>query len=720
MKTVLPALVVALAVLLAWALTRGTQRPIPAVPLATSPGPAEAQATPLEITRVEARDREETGVRRAQVLETTLTPSPAAPLDSTAQGTLEVLVVARESGAPVVGVSLLAQPLGEEAVVGARTDERGRARLVVTSGAIVQIRVLGSSEASIRHLEPLARGETRTVRLEIDTPTEARLVGRVLDEANGQPVAGARVHPLPDARARPALAASRPESRTPEWLTDSQGWFEATVTTGRREDWQVEAPGFGPRLFQPDGTHADRERALVVRLSRAAILRGFVRGAAERGDLVVLARAHGFEFSVGAGAGGLDALQRRAPVSANGTWEMTDLPPRAGLQLELRGGETLLREEPQRLYLEPGEERTLEWTLEGGAALHGRAVIADSGAPVPGVSVWLVPARTVVGHLRSGMQPVAQTTTDEAGTFSFQDVAPGEWAVGPAPQDRNRPSGELESELVAPAVTRVSISAEAWTVDVELRLHRGLFLRGVVLGPDGARATEARIDGFHQELDFWDSGYTTDGTFRLGPLLPGPYRLRASGYMGTSPSEAVDALAGDDEVELRLNAGGTIAGRLVDAATGEPLQGFIKIHHEQGPGGISSRTQPDGSFSFPGLALGSHTVSGSSGELAGRVRGVVIGPEQSLANVEVPLEAGSILLVTYTGEQAFCTHTISSEGLRWGMGRYERGQTSRVVRVPGEVVVIVTPESADGNSHTIERTVNLIAGEETRVEIGDE
>lgn len=205
---------------------------------------------------------------------------------------------------------------------------------------------------------------------------------------------------------------------------------------------------------------------------------------------------------------------------------MTDLPPEAGLRLELLRAETLVRKEPHPLFLEPGEERDLTWLLGGGATLHGHAVIAETDAPLPGHSIWLVPATEVVGRLYASMKPVARSTTDDQGTFTFPDVSPGE--------------------------------------------------------------------------------------------------------------------------------------------------------------------------------------------------GVVIGPGQSVADVEVPLEPGAILLIKYTGEQPFADHSVISGGFPWSMGRYDRGQTSRTVGVPGEVVVSVTYETPDGQSHTVERVVDLVAGEETEVEVGDE
>jgi hypothetical protein len=743
MKTTLTVLIVAIVVALAWALRQDPEEQASIAP--ASPATEEVEATSSKVDLVEEdREAAEARTQRTVVAEVPIDRATGTRFDPSTAASLEVLLVAKESNAPLPGVGLRVLATEDGARVEAEwaerrdgegsphTDDQGRARFVLSSGASIQILVFGRGgrvATTSRHLEPLASGEARTVRLEIPTRTDAHFVGRVVDAESGKPIPGARVH-VPGRRlfvggggspwsgtslTRPDVSTTSNEADQ-EFRTGPEGWFEVTLPTGRRQAWQVDAKGFGPKMFQPDGSHGDRERALVVRLQRAATLRGRIQGAPDLAELVVLAKAHGFEFSMGPGAGSLDALQRRARVHVDGTWVMNDLPPGAGLKLELLRGETVVRREPHRHYLEPGEERNLEWSLGSGATLHGRAVIADTNAPVPARSIWLVPASEVLGLLTIYRQPVAQAVTDDEGFFAFPDVPPGEWAVGPAPSD----SRDDEGGDVAPTATRVSVPTDVWTVEVELRLHRGLFITGEVLRPDGELAGGAYVNGHNEEADVRDYGIAAGGAFRIGPLVPGSYRLTAQGGVGTSTSEPVTAMAGDVDVVLQLNAGGAIQGRLVDPASGESVQGRIKVTNEERSGGVSTRTRPDGSFSLVGLAFGSYTATGSSGDLAGSVKGVVIGPSQSVADVEVPLEPGAVLLIKYTGEQAFAHHHVSVGGSRWGMGRYERGQASRTVRVPGEVVVIVSYETPDGESHTVERTVDLVAGEETKVEVGDE
>ena len=69
---------------------------------------------------------------------------------------------------------------------------------------------------------------------------------------------------------------------------------------------------------------------------------------------------------------------------------------------------------------------------------------------------------------------------------------------------------------------------------------------------------------------------------------------------------------------------------------------------------------------------------------------------------------------------AYVDVRANSEKLRRRLGGYERGSSARTIWTPGEVVVSINYKSADGETHTVERTVNVVVGEETVVEIDDE
>jgi len=319
-------------------------------------------------------------------------------------------------------------------------------------------------------------------------------------------------------------------------------------------------------------------------------------------------------------------------------------------------------------------------------------------------------------------ETVARTTTDEGGRFTFRDLSPGQWSVGPAPSNsRSEPRGVDD---VAPVGTEVSILEGAHTVEVELRLYRGLFIRGEVLRPDGERTESARVMGVCRDSGVWAMSQAQDGLFSLGPLTPGSYVLTASRKgLGGPGSDPVTARAGDVDIVLQLWAMGSIQGKLVDASSGEPVLGQARLSLRVG----SRKTwisavgaESDGRFRFDGLSPGDYDVSGTSGNLVGRVQNVVVGPSQSVLDLEVLLEPAAILLVTYTGEGENLLYHVRSGESQLHLAGLTRGRTSRVLLPAGRVVVILEFTSADGAQHQVQRTVDLVVGEETQVEVGEE
>src|SRR6185503_2838168 len=110
--------------------------------------------------------------------------------------------------------------------------------------------------------------------------------------------------------------------------------------------------------------------------------------------------------------------------------------------------------------------------------------------------------------------------------------------------------------------TLVTIPPGAVEARVDLEVHCGLYIEGTVLGPDGRPAADAVVSAAVTEMDA-----STDalGVFRLGPLAPGEYGLRA--WKSSFPRSApVSARAGTAGVELQLELGGNLRVAVVDGA----------------------------------------------------------------------------------------------------------------------------------------------------------
>ena len=473
-------------------------------------------------------------------------------------------------------------------------------------------------------------------------------------------------------------------------------------------------------VFRPDAVHGDRSSALRIELLRGATLRGRVHRAPPLEKLVVSVHARGIDYSVGTGSGGGAAIDRVRELLGDGTWEVRDLPPRAGLEVKLRKegkqGAVVLAL-PDRIYLEPGEERYLELSLGDGCLLRGRVVLEGGGEPIRGHPVWLVPAKYVWGPLASHHESLtaAVAETDEAGTFVLDGLSAGEWVVGLSPL-RGSPEG------IAAVAARVSLSKLAPVQEVELRCHRDLFIEGRVLDSNGEEANSVRVRCHSEEPPYGASDITgDDGIFRLGPLLAGSYALRTLGDRDRAPSDRVLAAAGDRDVVLITKPAGTIRGRLVDPVTAEPVAGSVQVSQTDGEGGYSTGTRPDGTFVLMSLVHGTYVVSGSSGTRVGLVAEVSVDEARPEVEIEIPLQEGARLEIVYTGEHPYVELYLESRETRkpWSHGRFDRGRTLRSVVMPGRVTVTAIPEAADGPREPIVRILEVEVGE-TTLEIGDE
>jgi hypothetical protein len=194
----------------------------------------------------------------------------------------------------------------------------------------------------------------------------------------------------------------------------------------------------------------------------------------------------------------------------------------------------------------------------------------------------------------------ASTKTGADGTFAFEDVAPGTWLVGPPPHATHVPLG-----------SPVDVPAGVPVVEIVLRLPPELFVRGVVLDPDGAPVGGAALYACGSAI-YRAAVSTLDGSFRLGPFPAGAVMLdvfRApDGFAGAA---SVEANAGDADVVLRLTAAATLTVWVLDER-GEPVAGELRSSRIDAPKGLDfwreDRIGDDGHARKKGLAPGLYEV----------------------------------------------------------------------------------------------------------------
>jgi len=213
-----------------------------------------------------------------------------------------------------------------------------------------------------------------------------------------------------------------------------------------------------------------------------------------------------------------------------------------------------------------------------GAVLHG--IVVDQGErPVTHRVLWLLRG-TVTEEQQPGAASyylqdadegnlIASTESDGEGRFRFEHVPATRSWLGPSPVRKS--SDPADENDVAPMA--VEVLAGANDHEFVLKASRGIFIRGVVMKPDGTPAGHRYVSGSGVQFPGILTTLSDDeGAFALGPLGPGGLYLNATGRPDFIDASSGPFDAGSVGIELRLEAGTRIAGRVVDA-DGRPLAG---------------------------------------------------------------------------------------------------------------------------------------------------
>jgi hypothetical protein len=222
----------------------------------------------------------------------------------------------------------------------------------------------------------------------------------------------------------------------------------------------------------------------------------------------------------------------------------------------------------------------------------------------------------VLAGLSSVTSAFATSASGGDGSFAFSGVPPGGWALF-----------VRGASDVPRAAYLFRIEADQRARHVPLVLARGLFLRGRVLGPEGAPLPGALLSAAGLDASYHERARGAgDGTFVLGPLPQGRYRLEASG--AESLVSATTVLFAGDRVELRLAPGGVLDVRASDEL-GIPVVVQLVMR------GASSRSAAGSELRLARLPPGVYELVARTPD--GRI-GVVQGLRVEAGLAPVPLE----------------------------------------------------------------------------------
>lgn len=214
--------------------------------------------------------------------------------------------------------------------------------------------------------------------------SEGRVTGRVLD-ADGRPIAGARVLSFPEGRPSPVLAFSAEDrsDRVRTAAADDAGFFALALREGDATFTVIaQSPGFAPASATPVRAGDD----LVLTLASGGAIRGTVVDV--EGKPVAGARVR---WS-GKVAGTIVACEGES--ASDGKFRIEGLPARwndevfSSLHAAAAGfAPVTVRFGGNEVRFDGSEVVERDVVLGRGARVDGRVVDADSGDPIPGVPV---------------------------------------------------------------------------------------------------------------------------------------------------------------------------------------------------------------------------------------------------------------------------------------------------------------------------------------------
>lgn len=551
------------------------------------------------------------------------------------------------------------------------------------------------------------------------------LYGVAYAAEDGTPLPGTSVHALDKSAALRFDGEAPTAAGVAKATTDSEGLFQLALTEWGDDLVLLTREGRAPVLLEIDTAFDRPGNAKPARMPLAAGLQGRILGtydSAKEVSVRLTCPLYHLAQPVTNGVFGAPDPEWTAPLGPDGQFALTGLPPEVPLELSVVQGNEVLLRPPTPLTFAPGESRDVEWDLSSTATL--RVVVVDSeGAPQPDVDLGLFPGGEVFGNwIQPRFKSERRALSDESGRVEWKDLRPGHWAIGPVHRPRKRGA---EGDP-APVLTRVTIAPEAEDVEVQLTIHRGLTIRGRVLGPEGEIATRAFVfaEGLGASLHV-SKGVRSDGTFTLGPLPAGSYRLGVNEFTKNLWCQAERPVveAGAKDVELQFAVGGSVRVRFLDPVTGERPEGIVWIQPVDGGGLKGLSIAPSAEAVLGGLAPGTYHISGETDTgSVGALRDVQIRSGEELGPLDIALEPAGRIRVYYAGASEHANYLVRQTGVTFSSDGIRSGTSTTAAAPIGTVEVVLTMRAeatASGpTSQVLEhsRTVDVKPGDEAIVE----
>jgi uncharacterized GH25 family protein len=242
----------------------------------------------------------------------------------------------------------------------------------------------------------------------------------------------------------------------------------------------------------------------------------------------------------------------------------------------------------------------------GVSTIKGTVKLADNEAPLSGVSI----------HILMTAQPPERQPVKDGPEWDSTSTGDGSFEI------KRLPYGDFA--IIATTDGLLGVSGASTTDDepisyVDIEMRPAGAIAGTVVNESGEPIAGARVFPEKTSDDRNHMGGSTglaarvitndDGTFLLPHLWEGDWQLtaQADGY-AMLMSDYIPL--GTTDAELVLTVGGSVAGEVVAAETGEPIEGItVNAAGEQHRAENEAKTDSEGRFEIAHLADGKYTAT---------------------------------------------------------------------------------------------------------------
>ncbi|AKJ01505.1 Hypothetical protein AA314_03131 [Archangium gephyra] len=478
----------------------------------------------------------------------------------------------KDSGQPIADAAIVLGPHGDRgdiAQASSGADGHFEVNGLAPGAYDVTVRARGFKALSRRGLTVL-EGQRFELLAELDA--NGRIEGSVVD-GEKKPLAGVQVTPQRKWGAMEGAVAT---------VTDAMGAF--VLEDMPPGDVYVAAARTGSTVNAREPVKVEPGQTARVRLqlSDEGVLEGTVRmagGGLPARPVMVFAQRIGAPRSEGL----------EVPASANGTWSMRVGAGRYQLSAWMTDATAQSESQEQVIELKAGQSRHVALELHAAKKPIVVTVLEPNGAP----SV----RATVMGSEAGRSNILAERLTDESGRATL--VVDG---VGSDALHLWATNGGRRGDLLSVPSTRTAVT---------LQLEPGARLTGTVRSAGGravngftllvtALRTEDEDFLTQQQLEFTGDRFVVEDVFASRVAITATLPDGRAGK-----AETTTPPGGTARVEVVVDAGGRLTGRLLDAKTGTP----IRLAYVDVDGLRSPTTGEDGRFQLDDLAPGAHRVT---------------------------------------------------------------------------------------------------------------